>query len=387
MRLPFGLGGVKHRTKTELTEEDVAALHHQRMRQALDDSSLLIAYAAESKSPTTPEMITALIDAKAAYAAGKTLDKAAEANFWNAYSKLATSAQPATVAGIRNNALNRDLGFFDWMIKYPWISVPATVALVLFIILQIYTVRGAHLLKQFASLNSAFTEAQQAVLLEDAAQTQAQEMAAQEQPPRVPAEVKRALIKVSLDRYRELLAEWNSCTLLSIFLFCPSVEVKPKVIGPTQTVIVDDNADGAFPHTSSIGLDPDVDLNAVRAEMRLNNLNASILPMILGLLGACTSVLRSISRRVIDQSMNTSFLPAYYVRIVLGMIIGATIGLFLLPSPDPNAENPFTFLTNLPLLTAAFLAGYAAEVFFALLDRIVGDARNYVAGSKEPPAK
>ena len=79
--------------------------------------------------------------------------------------------------------------------------------------------------------------------------------------------------------------------------------------------------------------------------------------------------------------MNTVFLPAYYVRIVLGMILGATIGLFLQPS-TANTENPFAFLTNLPLLTASFLAGYAVEIVFALLDKIVGDARSYISGSK-----
>ena len=67
---------------------------------------------------------------------------------------------------------------------------------------------------------------------------------------------------------------------------------------------------------------------------------------------------------------------------VLGLIIGATIGLFLAPASASNPANPLGFLATLPLLTAAFLAGYGVEIFFALLDKLVNDARDYIKGRK-----
>ena len=100
------------------------------------------------------------------------------------------------------------------------------------------------------------------------------------------------------------------------------------------------------------------------------------------MLGSCTQVLRSIARRISEQSLHTKFLPTYYVRVLLGLIIGATIGLFLAPASASNPANPLGFLATLPLLTAAFLAGYGVEIFFALLDKLVNDARDYIKGKK-----
>jgi hypothetical protein len=379
MELPFKLGQGRSGSKGKLTDEEIALLHGQRLRQALDDSSLLVAFAAESKSATKPEVLTSLIKATLLYKQGQAMAEAAEYEFWNAYSALTTAVQPATVAGIRNGTINKDLGFLGWMLKYPWISLPATVALVLYIVLQIYTVRGAHILKQYDLANTELTETRRSMLQGASAEQSDSFQAISE---------RKFVLEGNVDRYKGLLAEWNRCTFYTLYLFCPP---DIPVVAPASIPIsVGAEASGSLdlssisPGAGSESSAPSmVAEDAVRAQIRLNNLNASILPMILGLLGACTQVLRSISRRVIDQSMNTIFLPAYYVRIVLGMIVGATIGLFLLPSSSPTTtENPFSFLTNLPLLTAAFLAGYAAEVFFALLDRVVGDARNYVAGSK-----
>ena len=107
--------------------------------------------------------------------------------------------------------------------------------------------------------------------------------------------------------------------------------------------------------------------------------------MIIGICGGTGSGKTTIARRIIDQSMNTIFLPAYYVRVLLGLIIGATIGLFLTPTTGSNPTDPLAFLKSLPLLTAAFLAGYAVEIFFALLDKVVNDARAYIAGEKAEP--
>ena len=75
------------------------------------------------------------------------------------------------------------------------------------------------------------------------------------------------------------------------------------------------------------------------------------------------------------------------LRVLLGLIIGATIGLFLTPTAGANPTDPLSFLKSLPLLTAAFLAGYAVEIFFALLDKVVNDARAYIAGKNPDPTQ
>jgi len=342
-----------------LTDEEIAKRHQRRLRQALDDASLLIAFATESKRATSGEIIAQLVKAQSIYLEKHALAESEEVDFWNAYSTLTTSVLPATVEGIKGVVANKNLGFLGWMLRYPWISLPSIAALVLYVVVQIYTVQGSDILKQYQ------------VTLDQIAQFKAQQVATKitAQAPQTTtinaqadsfqADDKVELLAAQLVRYQQMLAEWNNCPLYAGLFRCGGVVSRG-------------------------------DEEAVRSQITLNNVNASILPLILGLLGACTQVLRAISKRVIDQSMNPIFLPAYYVRLVLGMIIGATIGLFLQPSAVPNAENPFAFLSNLPLLTASFLAGYAVEILFSLMDKIVGDARSYISGNKpdtgQPPA-
>jgi uncharacterized protein YifE (UPF0438 family) len=341
-----------------LTDEAIATRRKQRLRQAMDDASLLIAFATESKHPTDPDPIATMVQVQSAYQQKKELTDAEEATFWNCYSALTSSILPATIEGIKSGAANKTLGFMGWMWRYPWIALPATLALIGYIVLQIFTVQGADILKQYKSTIAELEDASKQPVgdstsgaIKTAQPPANADTNGNDQTWQPQSGDKVQLLAVEVERFQGLLAEWNSCSFYSLYLHCTA--------GPSRG-----------------------EEEAVRAEIRLNNLNASILPMILGLLGACTQVLRSISRRVIDQSMNTIFLPAYYVRIVLGMIIGATIGLFLQPGATPGADNPLSFLTNLPLLTASFLAGYAAEIVFALLDKIVGDARAYISGSK-----
>jgi hypothetical protein len=123
----------------------------------------------------------------------------------------------------------------------------------------------------------------------------------------------------------------------------------------------------------------------MRAQIELETGSSYLLPFILGMLGACTQVLRSIARRIGQQSMNPTLLPTYYIRVLLGFIIGTIIGLFMLPAAAGSAANPLSFLSSLPLLTAAFIAGYGAEVVFVALDKIVNDARAYISGEKKEP--
>ena len=324
MRL--GIGGLRlgGRQKSQLNDQEIGDLHKQRLRQAIEDSSLLIAYVTASKRTAPADAVTKLIAVQHSYAKKPELSEADEAIFWLSYSSLATAALPATVEGIRHVALNRTVTFFGWMWKYLWITLTASIVLVAYLLIQIHVVSGATILTRY-----------------DDAQLEIKASG---------DELRNAELKIESERLSDLVGAWNACPLYPVLFPCFEG--------------VSDSA-------------PD---QILRARISLNSLNAYALPLILALLGSCTQVLRSIARRVIDQSMNVVFLPAYYVRVLLGLIIGGTIGLFLTPAAGANAANPLGFLATLPLLTAAFLAGYGVEIFFALLDKIVNDARKYIAG-------
>jgi hypothetical protein len=230
------------------------------------------------------------------------------------------------VEGIRHVALNRTVTFFGWMWKYLWITLTAGIVLVAYLIIQIHVVSGT-------TIVSSYDDAQREI--------------------RVSADADRkAELLIESERLAGLVQAWNACPLYPVLFPCFNAIA---AAAPDQIL---------------------------RARISLNSLNAYALPLILALLGSCTQVLRSIARRVIDQSMNVVFLPAYYVRVLLGLIIGGTIGLFLSPAASASTANPLGFLATLPLLTAAFLAGYGVEIFFSLLDKIVNDARSYISGAK-----
>lgn len=123
------------------------------------------------------------------------------------------------------------------------------------------------------------------------------------------------------------------------------------------------------------------DTPILQAQAALNSINSYILPGLLGWLGASIQVLRTISARLDENSMRSSRLPVYYARILLGGVMGECVGLFLMPKVLPDA------IANMPTLTAAFVFGYSAEVLFSLLDRLVADARNYVARPTAKPGQ
>jgi hypothetical protein len=327
MHLPFGTS--HSGDNTPLTDKEMAELHQQRLRQAMEDSSLLVTYIAAARRDAPADAVTKLVAVQHAYTADGKLSAVDEASFWLAYSVLANAALPATVEGIRHVAQNRRVTFFGWMHRNLWITLTASFVVLAYLAIQVHVVSGSTILNRYEANQTAMATADAVMKTELAAES---------------------------DRLTKLVATWNACPIYPVLIPCFEV------------------SDAA----------PD---QVLRAQISLNNLNAYALPLILALLGSCTQVLRSIARRIIDQSMNTIFLPAYYVRVLLGLIIGATIGLFLTPTAGANPTDPLSFLKSLPLLTAAFLAGYAVEIFFALLDKVVNDARAYIAGKNADPTQ
>jgi hypothetical protein len=310
-----------------LTDADLVEHRQRRLRKAIDDSSLLIEFLASSERTAPAEPLARIVAIQHAYAAKPELSEQDEAAFWLAYSALATAVRPATVEGIRYVAPNRNIGFLGWMWKNRWITGTVTVIAFVYLIVQIHVVIGTTLVNRY---NGAAAE------LAKASQAQPRD------------QDKIDALANDMSRLTGELADWNSLEIATLYL--------------TRTG-VGDSAD-----------------QLTHAQISLETSSSYLLPLILGLLGAATQVLRSVARRISQQSLNTTLLPAYYIRVLLGYIIGTIIGLFMLPSVAGNSANPFSFLTSLPLLTAAFIAGYGVEILFTALDKFVNDLRSYIAG-------
>jgi hypothetical protein len=112
-------------------------------------------------------------------------------------------------------------------------------------------------------------------------------------------------------------------------------------------------------------LEPQFASVQVQSKMIVANVGAYLIPMLMGVLGSLTFILRSLSQTLRDHTYVPSSASNYIVRICLGAIAGVFGGL-LATAGDP------TFKTlSLPPLFIPFVFGYGIEILFALLDRVV----------------
>jgi hypothetical protein len=88
-------------------------------------------------------------------------------------------------------------------------------------------------------------------------------------------------------------------------------------------------------------------------------LNTYILPLLCALLGAAAYGLRSLSEQTFTRTYRSTY--AAYARAILAVIVGFAVGFF----------TDFTAKLSLQPLAAAFVAGYAVESFFIVLDTIL----------------
>jgi hypothetical protein len=97
-----------------------------------------------------------------------------------------------------------------------------------------------------------------------------------------------------------------------------------------------------------------------------------LLPVLYGLLGALGFVLRRLNRQLSDYLLTPRDQRANLIRIRLGMMTGACIGLFVNSSTGAATLSGFGgAAVTLTASSVAFLAGYGVEVVFKMLDGLM----------------
>jgi hypothetical protein len=97
-----------------------------------------------------------------------------------------------------------------------------------------------------------------------------------------------------------------------------------------------------------------------QAQGRIAGLKSYLLPVFLGMLGACTYVVRTISDQIKDFTFSRTSPLRHILRVVLGSIVGLVVVTFI---DAPTA-------VKLSASAWAFVAGYAIEPVFATFDAI-----------------
>jgi hypothetical protein len=106
----------------------------------------------------------------------------------------------------------------------------------------------------------------------------------------------------------------------------------------------------------------------------LDILNRYILPVLYGLVGAILYVIRRLAAEIRDATYTLNSNVGFTLRFFMGGIVGLAIAWFVLPSATVGqgaAITQPTTLGSLSPLTLSFVAGYAVEILFSLIDRIV----------------
>ena len=98
---------------------------------------------------------------------------------------------------------------------------------------------------------------------------------------------------------------------------------------------------------------------------KLGLLETVWIPMLMGLLGASTYMLRLLVLQLKTSTFTPRFPSLSLVRLVLGMIVGVLGGSLLPVIGDGSGVKA------LPPLAMPFVFGYAIEVLFAGLDKLV----------------
>lgn len=109
------------------------------------------------------------------------------------------------------------------------------------------------------------------------------------------------------------------------------------------------------------------------AQMVHKRLDTILLPMLLGLLGSYSFVLRSISQDIRRNAFEEYSVLHPVVRLALGAVAGVAAAWLLKP-------EQIGLLNNVPAWVLAFVAGYGIELVFTFLDRLVGSF------TSKPPA-
>src|SRR4029077_13377230 len=100
----------------------------------------------------------------------------------------------------------------------------------------------------------------------------------------------------------------------------------------------------------------------------LNVVSGYVLPVLMGLLGSMTYVLRRYLRSVGDRLLTPRDLREYIVRLVHGTVFGVAIGFFTSASGNAAEQVIVNSASSLGAPALAFLAGYGVETVFRMLD-------------------
>lgn len=348
-----------------------------RLIASLDDAETLMQHAARCGMPTNAEAIKTIIAVRAAVAAQQ-VDAELEARFWIVLAELSKAMQPATIEGIKETRYYNGGPLRAWLrhgcCARIWRRIArknqggaaedksaeterppeayvavwrytflALLLLVFIVVVQGITGYGATILENLRALE------------EQRARLDSESDLVEKLPMTDPA--KGVQLKKISQRLKDVgEQEEANISLLRVFnsLSTPWFALLPAAIKPTNDPIT----------------------VAERAGFSVAALNGYLMPVLIGTLGAVAHILRSLARQISEDSYSSEARVQMLLRLVLGPLAGAAVGLIFVEAPDAATAEPSNAFAQFGLgigpFALPFIAGYSVEFFFELADRLIG---------------
>jgi len=111
-----------------------------------------------------------------------------------------------------------------------------------------------------------------------------------------------------------------------------------------------------------------------------------VLPLLFGMVGSLSGMMRSIQNKIQDSLLMPRDQWLLSLRILLGVVAGAAVGLFFDPSKVAASVTSDNAGLSLTASGLAFLAGYGSSAFFRLIDQLLGRVFDFTDDQKGAPA-
>lgn len=386
------------------------------VRRAVENSQVLLTYAAHHKLAPEPALIKTLLDAKNALNEN-TWSPILEADFWQAYTVLSQAVQPATIQSLKDTFPNPNSRRSWWRIMpkarlmvnvYRGITV---LVLIYLVVTQIYWLIGAGLVSKIDALN-----AEKQTIVEQLAsreQPTGQPTENSAMPPGIRASQQKERIGV-IDKELEMnyngLVGWSRIwqqflagdeTFEGKNVILNQHLVQEKIYRLQRRIETDTRLHASLADPSQRAdlagriaqneqektrlqqrLDAEkIDYTRIitktPSEFALEVLQSYLLPLLYGLLGAAIYALRSLTTEIENLTYEIGDDIEYGLRMALGALGGLGIGWFLAPKQLAGFQS-------VSPLALSFIVGYNIDMLFSLMDRFIeGFSKVHVSTSAE----
>lgn len=302
-----------------------------------------------------------------------------EKTVWSALDGLSSAIAPATAESVREldnlaeDIHERRVFFRNWFADVAarktirWGRAWNLTSLVLLLILQIYALIGSGIMSDLTRLKTEFGEVQHELRDRGDAGTDATALLKEQEKTSLEDRIEAAYVALSA---------WNRAWQLPYTWLQHLVSRAAGTPGVSATMGPPVQADAAERAHQVVKANLATEQ---RARSALEALSLYLLPLLYGLLGASTYILRQLREQIDASTFTATAIFRYRLRLGLGAVLGATVGLFF------TSDTPFVSATSLSLVAIAFLAGYGVEAVFSFLDFLVQKIR--AATKPSPPAE